>query len=109
MEELGEDRGSVAVDRLGDVLVAGDGGFIGGHEDVAGVAGGFVDAGDLEDDESGSAFRAGLMIGDEVVADVAVIVEDGVMAGGDDAVADRHGAEGDGVEEVRKQLRHDRP
>ena len=97
------------MDRLGDVLVTGDGGFVGGHEDVAGVAGGFVDAGDLEDDKSGSAFRTSLMVGDEVVADVAVIVEDGVMAGGHDAIADRRGADGDGFEEVREQLRHDRP
>ncbi len=104
VEELGEDRGTVTVDRLGDGLVSGHGGFVGGHEDVAGVAGGFVDAGDLENDEPGPALRAGFVVGDEVVADVAVVVEDGVVAGGDDAVADRRGAQRDGFEEVREQL-----
>ena len=104
VEELGEDRGAMTVDRLGDGLISGDGGFVSGHEDVAGVAGSLVDAGDLEDDKSGPALRASFVIGDEVVADVAVIVEDGVVAGRDDAVADRCRAEGDGFEEVREQL-----
>ena len=109
VEELGDDRRSVAVDRLGDGSVAGHRGVVGGHEDVVRVARGLVDAGDLEDDESGAAGRTGFMVGDEVLTDLAMVVEDGVMSGGDDAVADRVRAQRDGFEEVREQLRHDRP
>lgn len=52
VEELSEDRGTVTVDRLGDGPVSGHRGIVGGHEHMVRIAGGFVDAGDLEDDES---------------------------------------------------------
>ena len=103
VEELGEDRGTVTVDRLGDGPVSGDRGIVSGHEHMVRIPGGLVDTGDLEDDEPAPALGSRLVVGDEVIADRPVVIEDGVVARGHDAIADGSGAQSDGFEEVREQ------
>ncbi|GAA1561672.1 hypothetical protein GCM10009691_39340 [Brevibacterium picturae] len=62
-----------------------------------------MDAGDLQNDESAATLGPRFMVGDEVIADHPVIVENGVMARGHDAVADGPPAQRDGLEEMWEQ------
>lgn len=103
VEELGEEGGTVTVDRLGDGSVSGDRGVVGGHEHMVRVAGGLVDAGDLEDDEPAAALGSCFVIGDKILADLSVVIEDRVVARGHDAIADAPPAQCDGFEEVGEQ------
>ena len=63
VEDLADDRGAVAVDRLGQSSVAGDARVLGRHQDVRGIAGTLVDTGDLDDDEPDVARRPRLVVG----------------------------------------------
>ena len=100
VEELPEQRGAVRLDRRRERAVAGDAGVVGRHHDVAGVPGGLVDPGHLDHDQARAAARAGLMVGDEPVGDLAVVGHHGVMAGGDDAVRQGHPADGERAEQA---------
>ena len=72
MEELAVEAAVLGVAALGQAAKAGNAVLLGGHQHVAGIAGGLVHAGDLGDDQPGAALRAGLVIGDQRVVDGAV-------------------------------------
>jgi hypothetical protein len=100
VEELTEQRGAVRLDGRGEGAVAGDAGVVRRHHDVAGVPRGLMDARHLNHDQARSPARAGLVVGDQAVADLPVLRHHGVMTGGDDAVGEGHPAKGERAEQV---------
>jgi hypothetical protein len=65
-----------------------------------------VDASDLDDDEAALALSAGLVIGDEAIADEAALGHHRVVAGRDDPVFQRDGTDAQGREEMGEDRRH---
>ena len=70
VEQLAEDLAAVSVDGVCDLAVPGDAVIVVGHEHVVGVLGALVNARDLQHDESGTAGRASLVVGDQTVGDL---------------------------------------
>ena len=100
VEQLAEDRGPVAVDRLGQRREARDRLVLVRGQLGRGVARRRVDARNLDDDEPGSASRAGLLVRHQPVRDQPVHGHDGVMPGRHDPVADRRPADRGRLEQV---------
>ena len=81
VEELDEEPGPVRAHRVDDApIAAGDLREIAGQR-VGGEAAGLVHGGRLEDDHSGAACRAGLVVGDELVRGQVVVDEGGLVGG----------------------------
>ena len=76
------------------------------HQHFAGVARGIVDADHLDDDQAGAALRPRALIGDQILAGRAVTAEVGIMAGGEDAVAQLQRLDAIGREEIGKARAH---
>jgi hypothetical protein len=77
-----------------------DAAIVARHQHVRCIACGFMDSGDLGDDEAGAAFRTSLMVGDQPIGDAALVRHRGVVAGRHDAVL-----QGDAADwERRKQV-----
>ena len=102
VEELLEDSGPVGVHGVGQPGETGNAGVVVGHQHVAAVPRRRVDPGHLDDDQPGSARCPRLLIGDQLAGDLAVDRHHGVVAGGDDPIADRRRPDPQRREQARK-------
>ena len=100
MEQLHEDLCAFGVDRIEQAPERRDAVIRRAHQQRLGIARGFVDADDLDDDEPGPAPGAGALIGDQRIGRQAAFGQIGVMPGREDAVADLGGLEGEGRKEM---------
>ena len=103
VEQLAEDHRAVGVGDLGEPREARDAPVVVGRQLVRGVAGGRVDARDLDDDQPDAAARARLLVRDEPVRDQAVDRHHRVVPRRDDAVAQRHRPDAQRREQARER------
>ena len=105
VEELDEEPGPVRAHRVDYAPIAGGDLRHVARQRVGGEEAGLVHGGRLEDDHSGAARRARLVVGDELVGGQVVVDESGLVRSRDDPVAQLDGAERKRAQEVG-ELRH---
>ncbi|MCY1413104.1 hypothetical protein D9M71_285290 [compost metagenome] len=86
VEDLRQHHGAVGVAGLGQAPVAVDAGIVGGHQHMGGVARAVMHSGHLQDDQAGTAFGTGAVVGDQLFIDQVVGGHRGVVAAGHDPV-----------------------
>ncbi|MCY1177174.1 hypothetical protein D9M73_174710 [compost metagenome] len=86
VEDLRQHHGALGMTGLGDLAIALDAGVVSGHQHVRGVARAVVHPCDLHDDQADTAFRARLVVGDQLLVDQVVGGHRGVVAAGHDPV-----------------------
>ena len=90
VEDLAHDGAPVGMDGIRQPPITGDARVFRGHEDVRGVAGAFVDTGDLDHDEADPAGRSCCLVGDELVRHEPIGRHDRVVAGRHDPIPEGH-------------------
>ena len=106
MEQLREDGAALGMAGLGQGAVAGDAIVVGRHQHMGAVARRLMHPRHLGDDQPDAALGPRAMIGDQLVIHLGLGRQGGVVAGGQDAVAQRQPAQVQGRKEVGETVGH---